>query len=81
MSGAFTLLEADEQLVPSLATGQEADGDPETPSALACDLKKLETYAQAHAGPDGRIWGAAERKGFARTTTTAIGTVKPAGDE
>ena len=38
MSGAFALLEADEQMVRSLATGPEADGDPELPAVSACDL-------------------------------------------
>ena len=38
MSGTFALLEADEQMVRSLATGPEADGDPKLPAALACDL-------------------------------------------
>ena len=51
MSGTCALLEADEQVVRSLATGPEADGDPELPAALACDIETPETYAQAHAGP------------------------------
>ena len=77
MSGAFALLEADEHMVRSLATGPEADSDPELPAALAYDLETPETYAQAHAGPYGRIWGPAERKKF--TGLTAVGTSKPAG--
>ena len=55
MSGAFALLEAGELMVRSFATGPEADGDPELPAALACDLETPKTYAQAHAGPHGRI--------------------------
>ena len=35
MSGAFAVLEADEQMVSSLATGPEADGDPDLPAVLA----------------------------------------------
>ena len=77
MSGASALLKADEQVVRSLATGPEADGDPELPAALACDLNTSETYAQAHAGPRGRIWWAAERKEFAGLTE--VGTSEPAG--
>ena len=46
MSGAFALLEADEQMVRFLATGPEADGDPELPAALACDLETPGTYAR-----------------------------------
>ena len=64
MSGAFALLEAYEQMVRSLATGPEADGDPELPAALACDLETPGTYA--------RIGGAAKRKEFAGLT--AVGT-------
>ena len=64
MSGAFSLLEADEQMVRSLATGPEADGDPELPAAFAFDLETPRTYA--------RIWRAAERKEFAGLT--AVGT-------
>ena len=79
MSGAFALLEADEQMVRSLVTGPEADGDPELPAALACALKTPQTYAQAHTGPHGHIWGAAECKEFAGLT--AMGTFKPAGEE
>ena len=75
--GAFALLEADEQIVRSLATGPEADSDPELPAALVYDLETPETYTQAHAGPHGRIWGAAERKELAGLT--AVGTSKPAG--
>ena len=56
MSGAFALLEADEQMVRSLATGPKADGDPELPAALACDLETPQTYAQAHTGPHWHIW-------------------------
>ena len=74
MSGAFALLE---EMVGSLATGPDADDDPELPTARACDLEASETYAQVHAGPHARIWGAAERKEFA--SLTAIGTSKPAG--
>ena len=77
MSGAFTLSEANEKMVRSLPTGPEADGDPELPAALACDLETPETYAQAHARPHGRIWRAAERKKFAGLTAT--GTFTPAG--
>ena len=77
MSRAFALLEADDQFVRSLATGPEGDCDPKLPVALACDLETPETYAQAHAGPHGRIWGAAECKEFAGLT--AVGTSKPAG--
>ena len=78
MSGAFALLEADEKMVRSLATRPEADGDLKLPVALACDLETPETYAQAHAGPHGRIRGAAaERKEF--TGLTAFGASKPAG--
>ena len=69
MSGAFALLEAEEQMVRSLVTGSEADGDPELPAALACDLETPETYT--------RIWEAAERKEFAGRT--AVGTSKPGG--
>ena len=69
MSREFVLLEADKQMIRSLATGPEADGDPELPVALACDLETPETYA--------RIWGAAERKEF--TGFTAVETSKPAG--
>ena len=76
-TGAFALLEAEDKMVRSLATRQEADGDPDLPAALACDWETPETYAQAHAGPHGRIWGAAERKEFAGLT--AKGTFKPAG--
>ena len=54
MSGAFALLQADDQMVRSLATGSETDGDLEMPTALACDLETPGTY--------GRIRGAAERK-------------------
>ena len=60
MSGAFALLEADEQIVRSLATEPKADGDPELPAALACDLETPETNAQAHAGPHGCIRGGAK---------------------
>ena len=77
MSEAFALLEADEQMVRSLATRPEANGDPKIPAALACNLETPETNAQAHAGPNGRIWRAAERKEFAGRT--AIGTSKPSG--
>ena len=66
-------------MVRYLATGPEADGDPELPAALDCDLQTPQTYAQAHAGPHGCIWGAAERKGFAGLTVT--GTLKLAGEE
>ena len=55
MSGAFALLEADKQMVRSLDTGPEADGDPELPAALACDLETPQTYAKAHTGPHGHI--------------------------
>ena len=79
MSGAFALLEADEQMVRSLVTGPAADGDPEPPAALACDLKTPDAYVQAHAGPHGRIWGVAERKEFAGLKAT--GTFKPVGEE
>ena len=64
MSGAFALLEADEKIVRSLATGLEADGDPELPAALACNLETPGTHA--------RIWGAAERTEFAGLTV--VGT-------
>ena len=64
MSGAFALLQADEQMVRSFATGPEADGDHELRTALACDLETPGTY--------GRIGGAAERKTFAGLT--AVGT-------
>ena len=64
MSGAFALLEADEKMVRSLATGPEADSDPELPAALACDLETPETSA--------RIGRVAERKEFAGLT--AVGT-------
>ena len=57
MSWAFALLEADEEMVRSLATGPEADGDPERPVALACDLETPQTYAQAHTGQHGHIGG------------------------
>ena len=77
MSGAFALLKADEKIVHSLATAPEAGGDLELPAVLPCDLETPETYAQAHPGPHGRIWGAAARKEF--TGLTAIGTPKPAG--
>ena len=73
----FALLGADEQMLCSLATGPEVDGDPELPAALACDSEAPETYAQVHTGPHERIWGAAERKEFAGLTAT--GTFKLAG--
>ena len=79
MSGAFALLEAKEKIVRSLATGPEADGDPELPVALDYDLETPGTYAQAHAGPHGRIWGATESKEF--TELTATGTFKTAGEK
>ena len=79
MSGAFALLDPDEKMVRSLATGPEADGDPKLPAALACDLETPQTYAQAHTGPHGHIWEAAERKEFAGLTATE--TLKPAGEE
>ena len=79
MSEALALLEADEKMVRSLATGPEADGDPELPVAMYCDLETPQTYAKAHAGPHGRIWGAAERKEFAGLTVT--GTFKPAEEK
>ena len=72
MSGVFALLEAAEQMVRSLATGPEVDGDAELPAALACDLETPQTYARAHTGPHGR-------KGFA--VLTATGTFKPTGEE
>ena len=56
----------------SLATGPEADSDPELPAALTCALEMPKTYAQARAGPHGRIWGAAECEEFAGLP--AIGT-------
>ena len=58
MPGACALLESDKQVVRSLATGPEEDGDPEMPTALACDTETPETYAQAHAGPTSRGGGA-----------------------
>ena len=64
MSGAFALLEADEKMVRSLTTEPEADGDPELPAALACDLETPVTYA--------RIGGAAERKEFAGLTAVGM---------
>ena len=57
MSGPFALLEADEQMVHSLSTGSDAGGDLELPAVLPCDLETPDTYAQAHPGPHGRIWG------------------------
>ena len=57
MSEAFALLEADEKVVRSLATEPEADGDPELPAALACDLETPEMYAKAHAGLTGAFGG------------------------
>ena len=71
------LLKTDEQIVRSLATRLEADGDLELPADLACDLETPQTCAQAHAGQHGRILGAVERKEFAGLI--AIGTSKPAG--
>ena len=50
MSGAFALLEADEQIVRSLATGTEADGDPELPAALVCDLDARNVRAHLEGG-------------------------------
>ena len=50
MSGAFALLEADEQMVRSLATGPEADGDPELPAALSCDLDARNVRAHLEGG-------------------------------
>ena len=64
MSEPFALLQVDDQMVRSLATGPETDGDLELPTALACDLETPGTY--------GRIRGAAERKKFAGLT--AVGT-------
>ena len=66
-------------MVRSLATGPEADGDPELPAALACNLETPETYAQAYAGPHGCIVEAAEGKEFAGLTTTE--RFEPAAEE
>ena len=63
VSRTFTLLAAEEDIARTLAL----------PDAVFCDSEKLpagpahlletpETYAQAHAGPYGRIWAKAERK-------------------
>ena len=60
LSGAFALLEADEHMIRSLATGPEADGDLELPATLPCDLDAPGTYA--------RVWGAVERKALAGLT-------------
>ena len=79
MTWAFALLKADGKMVRYLAIGPEAEDDHKLLAALACDLETPETYAQAHARPHGRVWGAAERMEFAGLTTT--GTFKPAGEE
>ena len=50
MSGSFALLEADEQMVRSLATGPKADGDPELPAALSCDLDARNVRAHLGCG-------------------------------
>ena len=59
MSGAFALLEADEQMVRSLATGPEAEATPN------CRRLWLATWTP---GTYARIWGAVERKEFAGLT-------------
>ena len=72
ISGAFALLEADEQIIRLLATGPAVDGDPELPAALACASETPKAYARAHLG-------AADRKGFAGHSST--GTFKQAREE
>ena len=51
MSGAFALLEADEQMIRSLATGPETDGDLELPATLPYDLDARNV--RAHLGGGG----------------------------
>ena len=51
LSGAFALLEADEQIIRSLATGPEVDGDLELPATLPCDLDARNV--RAHLGGGG----------------------------
>ena len=57
MFGALSLLEADEQMVRSLATGPEADGDPKLSAALACDLDARNVRAHlGRGGVQGVCW-------------------------
>ena len=63
VSRTFTLLAAEEGIARTLAQPDTVFCDSEElPAGPAYLLETPETYAQAHAGPHGRIWAKAERK-------------------
>ena len=58
--GAFTVLSAKESISAAITTSAAPHSDsPELPTCPTCDLETPATHAQAHAGPHGKIWGAA----------------------
>ena len=62
VSRTFTLLAAEEDIARTLAQPDAVFCDSEELPAGSALLETPETYAQAHAGPYGRIWAKSERK-------------------
>ena len=71
--GAFTVLFAKESISAAIATSAAPHSDSlELPTCPTCDLETPATHAQAHAGPQSKIWRAAEDKEFG--DLRAVGT-------
>ena len=76
--GAFTVLSAKESISAAIVTSAAPhSGSPELPTCPTCDLETPATHAQAHAGPHGKIWRAAEDKKFGGLR--AVGTLEELG--